>query len=313
MRVKVGLVGRWLVVLVLALLMVACNEPDLGNFNTGLTNQCRAQGAFVNRSGLQQPVALDSRQKGYKGLRLISMRDQKTWQHPTWDDVGHIGAFARDRKGNIYVASVPSVSISKAMTEGLANQLYRIDTKTGVLAFFMDIPAAASFSTANPFGIMGLSYDCDTDSLYVSSIAGSTADQVAGRIYQVDVANRKIISQLEQTDALALTVFNGAHKRLYLGSARSPDVYSVVLDAKGQFTSDVRHEFSLATLSGGSTSNARKLVFTRNKQGQFTLQVKEMEFGFRLLAENNLLKRVYQFGYQKESDDWTFLGAVPER
>lgn len=294
-------------------LLTGCGEQDMGQFRVGLTDSCRAQASFVVNTGLSQPVALDSRQRGYKGLRLVSMRTQKTWQHPSWDDLGHIGAFARDRQGHIYVVAVPNVSLSAELMAGLPNKLYRIDAVTGEMAFFMDLPAVAAPSTSNPFGIMGLFYDCDTDSLYVSSVAGSSSTAVNGRIYQVDVAGKKVVAQLAQTDALGIAVFNGpTHKRLYLGSARTPDIYSVALDATGGFSRDVRHEFSLSELPGGNTSNARKITIQRDKQGTFLMKIKEQEFGFRLLAENNNNRRIYQFSFVQSQDQWAFQNAVPE-
>jgi hypothetical protein len=42
------------------------------------------------------------------------------------------------------------------------------------------------------------------------------------------------------------------------------------------------------------------------------MQLKETEFGFRLLAENNPRKRTYNFVYQADKNQWQFLGAAPE-
>ncbi|OQX02944.1 MAG: hypothetical protein BWK73_41040, partial [Thiothrix lacustris] len=97
-------------------------------------------------------------------------------------------------------------------------------------------------------------------------------------------------------------------KRLYWGAARSSDVYSVALDAKGHFTKDVRHEFALATLPEGNTTSVRKFEFAQ-RQGEYVMLAKELEFGFRLLAENNLRKRTYRFRYAVGQDVWQFTAA----
>jgi hypothetical protein len=42
------------------------------------------------------------------------------------------------------------------------------------------------------------------------------------------------------------------------------------------------------------------------------MQAKELEFGFRLPAENNPYKRVFRFSYQVGDDTWQFVGAALE-
>lgn len=298
--------------LVVLLLLSACGEPDMGNFKPGVANACQAMPAFISKTGLGAQVAIDTQQRGYTGIRLLNVQSGKAWQHPSWDDAGHVGAFARDRQGNIYVAPTPEVSLAEN-PPALQNRIYKIDAQTGEMALWLELPAVAPPSQSNPFGTMGLFYDCDTDSLYVSSLAGSTPKQANGRIYRVDRASRAVVSQLEGTDAIGVGVFNGVkHKRLYFGAARSSDVYSVALDAKGDFIQDVRHEFALATLPEGNSTSVRKFEFAE-RQGQYVMQVKELEFGFRLLAENNLHKRMYVFAYDSAVDKWSFVNAVPEK
>ncbi len=285
----------------------ACNDaPDMGDFRLGITNSCRIQAPFVSKSGLAQPVAIDSRQQGHKGLRLINPRTRKTWQHPSWDDIGFVGAFDRDHQGNIYLSALANVHVSPE-TLALSNTLYRIDAQSGEMKPFMELPSVNPPSPSNPFGIIGLYFDCDSNSLYVSSVAGSSAKEVLGRIFQVDVANKKIVSQLEKTDAFGIATFNGMkNKRLYLSSARTSDIYSVVLDAKGRFTQDIKYEFSLAKLPGGDSSNIRKFDFRKTRGGSYTMRAKEEAFRFSLMAARNPMKRIYRFNYVPESDSWKF-------
>lgn len=292
----------WLITI---LLLASCSEPDMGKFTPGLVDSCRAMPAFIKNTGLGSQVAIDTQQQGYIGLRLLEPQTGKAWQHPSWDDAGHVGATTRDRQGNIYVAPTPEVSLAENPPE-LQNRIYQIDSQTGEMKLWLELPPAAKPSAANPFGVMGLFYDCDTNSLYVSSLAGSSAQQVKGRLYQVDVATAKVIDQIEQVDAIGVGVFNGLpHKRLYFGSARSSDVYSLPLDAQGQFVNQPRHEFALAALPNGNTTSVRRFVFAKTNNA-YALQVKELEFGYRLLAENNLKRRNYNFSYQVAQDAWLF-------
>jgi hypothetical protein len=297
-----------LILISLSLLLSACSEPDRGQFTPGVVDACRAMPAFIKKTGLGTQVAIDTQQQGYKGVRLIQPQTGQTWQHPSWDDAGHVGATTRDQQGNIYVLPTPEVSLADNLPE-LQNRIYRIDNQTGEMKLWLALPEVAKPSTANPFGTMGLFYDCDTQSLYVSSLAGSTAQQAQGRIYQIDVATSKVIDQLEQVDAIGVGVFNGVpNKRLYFGSARSSDVYSLPLDAKGHFINEPRHEFALAALPNGNTTNVRRFTFAKTAS-DYAMQVKELEFGFRLLAENNLKRRHYNFSYQAPSDTWLFQNS----
>ncbi len=300
-----------LLMISLCLVLAACSEPDRGKFTSGVVDSCRAMPAFIKNTGLSTQVAIDTQQQGYIGLRLLEPQTGKTWQHPSWDDAGHVGATARDKQGNIYVAPTPEVSLAENPPE-LQNRIYRVDSQTGEMKLWLELPQAAQPSAANPFGAMGMFYDCDTNSLYVSSLAGSSAQQVQGRLYQVDVTTAKVVDQIEQVDAIGVGVFNGVpHKRLYFGSARSSDVYSLPLDAKGGFVNQPRHEFALAALPNGNTTTVRRFIFTK-AGSSYALQVKELEFGFRLLAENNLKRRSYNFNYQAHKDTWQFASSQLE-
>ena len=300
---KIALIG-----LGLTLILSACGntEPDLGKFKPGLVDSCRAYPQFLSKTGLNMPIAFDSRQQGYVGLRLLQTSSGQFWADPTWDDAGHIGAFARDKAGNVYIAPAPEINLHDN-PPALQNRIYKIDTQTGQMQLWLALPAAKLPTANNPFGVMGLFYDCDTNSLYASSVAGSEPTQILGRLYRIDLNTQKIADQIEQVDAIGIGVFNDLqHKRLYFGSARSSDVYSLLLDVNGNFTQQVRHEFALALLPNGNSSSARKIIFTQNRQGQFALNIKETEFGFRLTAENNPVRRTYHFIYDVNNNKWHY-------
>ncbi|MGV6810480.1 MAG: hypothetical protein ACWA5U_11470 [bacterium] len=301
-----------------------------GQFPMGVTDQCRTLPTFIQQTGLGSHVAIDSRQEGFTGLRLINAQG-KTWQHPSWDDAGHVGAFERDQHGHIYVAPAPDVSLKDNPPE-LQNRLYRVNAQTGEMQLFMALPAEHLPSVSNPFAVMGMAFDCQTGSLYVSSIAGSSPTTIRGQILQINVADKTIRSTLNAVDAIGIGTFNDREqKRLYYGEARSSNIYSVPLTAQGQLMPQKRYEFSLATLKGGNTTSARKIRFQQKRadpnQPLYWMIIKEMEFGFRLPAENNPFKQRYIFAYQpthqasdhtgdtlssKPSSIWQFLGTKQE-
>jgi len=306
------------------------SEPLLaGQFPMGLTDQCRKLPAFIQQTGLGSQVAIDSRQEGFTGLRLINAQG-KTWQHSSWEDAGHVGAFERDQNGHIYVAPAPDVSLEDNPPE-LQNRLYRVDAQTGEMQLFMELPTEQLPSVSNPFGVMGMAFDCQTESLYVSSVAGSSPTVIRGQILQINVADKTIRSTLNAVDAIGVGIFNDREqKRLYYGEARSSNIYSVALTAQGQFIPPARYEFSLATLKGGNTTSARKIRFQQKSRDPnhplYWMIIKEMEFGFRLPSENNPFKNSYIFAYEpnKSSNQpedqiaskpvslWQFLGTKQE-
>ncbi len=275
-------------------------------FSLGIVNDCRKTPAFINQLNMQQP-AIDSKQHGHQGGLLIRdiINRQHIWQHDSWQLSGFIGGFDRDNTGQIYIAPLPYVSLEKNPPE-LQNQLYVIDKKSAQMSLFLKLPSTHLPNNKNPFGTMGLFYDCDTNSLYVSSVAGSTPKQQNGSIYQIDLTNNKIVSELNQTDTIGLGVFNTLKgKKLYYGSAREPHIYSVILDENGHFTDSIHYEFSLSGIKGGHSTLAKKISFDKFNN-KYQMIIKETAFGFRLMAENNPNRKKYHFDYSIAQDKWRF-------
>lgn len=282
------------------------------NFKLGVINNCRKVPSFVHALNMQQP-AIDSKQQGHEGGLLIrDIRNKNhTWKHKSWLQSGFIGAFDRDNKGNIYVTPLPYVSLLKNPPEK-QNQIYLINNKSAQMSLYLKLPFELSPNNKNPFGVLGVFYDCETHSLYVSSVAGSLPKEEKGAIFQIDLNTNKIISTLKNTDAVGIGVFNTLKgKRLYYGSARKPYIYSVRLDENGNFDGPKRYELSLSEIQGGDTTVAKKFIF-KKVQNKYQMIIKETEFGFRLMAENNLNRKKYHFQFSLSSDKWMFLQATPD-
>jgi hypothetical protein len=269
------------------------------DYPIGPTTTCQALPKFVEAEGLSKQVMIDTTQQRFIGVVLQDVNGQ-SYQHPSWDDAGNIGPSVLDRAGHIYVAPVAQVSLYLNPPDE-QNKVYQINTDTGVMSDYINLPWPQPFSGQNPFGVVGLAYDCDTNSLYVASVAGSTREAELGRIYQIDLNSAKIVNQLDHVDALGVGVFNGSQgKRLYYGSARNPDVYSIALASNGEFVGSPRLEFSLAALEGGSYDNAHRIRFTRDNE----MEIKGIEFDFRLKATSNPLRNIYLFNYNQTQDSW---------
>ena len=266
---------------------------------------CRRLPAFVSKLDLKQPVAIDTAQSRFPGVVVREVKaQQRLYRHPSWQMSGHTASTVMDSQGNIYVIPVPSVGLD---TNPLAkrNTLYRIDAQTGVMSEFMALPLPEDDGKRNPFGTVGLAFDCDTNSLYVSSVAGSTPREQKGVIYQIDVQARTILSQYKATDAIGLAVFNFANeKRLYFGSARTASLASISLDAKGGFFGPAKFELSLLDIKNGRGFPARKIRFAQSRSGQYFMQVKDGKFDCRPNAETAQAHQGYHLKLDEGTQQW---------
>ncbi len=266
-------------------------------------DDCKREPIFPANYGLQSPLLIDLSQRQGVGLFILEARAGGRSLHlPQWDFMGPLGPYALDGSGNIYLAPVPHVSLPPEALRH-QNRIYRIDARTGEASLFVDLPAADWPSSRNPFGVMGLAYDCETGSLYASSVAGSTEKEQKGRIYQIDVKTRELLDSLQGLDVLGLGIFNhSSGKRLYLGLARKPEVHFIELSKEGRFRGVPDFAFSLQQLSGGQYENAHRIRFTRKQE----MEVKAIEFNYTLMAASDPLRNIYLFDYNAKTDDWSF-------
>ena len=272
----------------------------------GGTYSCRAFPKFALARGFQTTALLSTSERTIKGLLLYDPAQRnaedrsRAFRDESWDDAGYLGPLVLDEAGNIYVAPVPRVSLVDN-PPAQQNTIFRVDTTTGVMAPFIALPGAATPSSQNPFGILGLAYDCDTRTLYATSVAGSGPDAERGRIFQIDVATKTIKGQLNDVDAIGIGVFNGAKgKRLYWGTARVAEIHSVALQPDGSFTGNPRTEFTIAPQPIGQNDKARRLNFIANS----VLQINGVQFDFNLRATSEQINNHYQYRYDASKDRW---------
>ena len=276
-------------------------------YNIGGAYECPQLPPFIKSVGLKEPAVIDTTISRLPGLVIRELSGQKRlYQARSWRGTGYVGNTVRDIIGNIYVIPVPSVSLDINPLEK-RNIVYKVDAQTAQMTAFIELPLPETESQKNPFGTMGLALDCDTNSLYVSSLAGSTARESRGVIYQIDLTNGKIVDELGGVDAIGLGVFNSAtQKRLYYGDARSSSVYSIRLSPKGGFKGFVkpRYELSLLDQKNGDSTQVRKIRFNFDKALGHVMSVADTEFSYRLIAETSRRYRQYHFAWQAESDTW---------
>jgi hypothetical protein len=300
--------------LILTIMLAACQTqaeepPSLPEgYAIGFVNFCQASPQFLAGLNYSQPV-IDTTQEFATGLLVRDLADDgRLYQHESWDDAGKVGPFVLDWLGNIFVSPAPVINQELNPVEE-QNKVFLADTQTAEMREFVSLPWPLPPSGSNPYGVVGLTYDCETDSLYAASVAGSTPQDEVGVIYQLDPKTGEIISQLEDFDALGIGIFKSSQgKRLYLGAGRTPELYSIALDGDGRFVGQPRLEFSLAEQAGGSTDKAYRLQFTQENK----MIVKAIEFNYSLQATTRREQDIYTFQYNPEEDAWILEDATSE-
>lgn len=277
----------------------------------GSVNACRTFPTFVAALGFSRTAVISTEARPQKGPTLIEQDANgnitRTYQHPSWTTAGYMGPPVVDKFGNIFLIPAPWINVLDNPT-AKQNIIYKIDTKTGVMAEYANLPAAAEPRAENPYGLLGLSYDCDTQSLYATSVAGSTRDQEVGRIFQLDATTGKVLDQVDNIDAFGVMGFNGAKgKRIYFGMARTSDIRSILLDDQGHFVDESRQEFSLAGLGAHGDEKGQRLAVDLDK----TLSVRSLEFDFNLIAPTELRRTLFKYTYNANSDTWSLVDSVP--
>ncbi len=279
------------------------NTTNIAAENKAISS-CKRSPLFPTKHGLKAPFAIDLRQgTDFRGLRIVeAKRNGRFLQLPGWDRFGFLGLYTLDDKGNIYTSPMPYVSIDINPPKE-QNKILKVDSKTGKMDVFLDLPAANPPSAKNPFGVIGLEYDCTTRSLYATSLAGSTYKNETGKIFQINPDTKKILDTYDNLDAMGVTVFAGkTGRRIYLGLARKPEVYSIGLNEKGGFKDDLRFEFSLKDVPGGTNVKAHRMQI---KDGIMTLKARE--FSYSLISASVSMRVIYKYKYNIDKDKWEFL------
>lgn len=260
----------------------------------GPADDCKRYPQFATELGFKGPVYISTNLRGYPGLVFIG-RDQsggrKIYQDPTWTQAGYLAAYTYDRAGNIYVAPSPLVSLWENPPDK-QNEVWKIDSRTHLMSLFASLPPVAKPSPQNPFGVMGLTYDCSNDSLYATSVMGSTPGKENGRVFRIDLKTGKPHVILEGRDFFGIGILNTRHEqRLYLGSARTSGVYAATLGGGGAPVAPPQLEFYLSNFPGGANEEAKRITF----ENANTLKIKGFSFHYTLTVASAYPHSEYVF------------------
>lgn len=262
------------------------------------TGSCRGSPAFatnpeiVGQTFAQGGSIAFATDQVQKGLVLLSAAPGVApFQAPSWDDAGYLGSIAYDDVGNIYAAPTPRLSLQDNPLAGLST-LWRVDAATGEMRPFVSLAGAAS--ERNPFGVLGLTYDCAHRRLYVGSVLGSTPSQERGGVVAIEHGGQQtpILSDFDAMGVLVVHV--GAGHQLYAASARRPEIIAVDLDKQGNLAGEPRQLLDLTAAGATPSERARKIRLTG---GRLVVDLVPFNFTFQASASNKVQLRRASWAY----------------
>jgi hypothetical protein len=272
---------------------------------------CRVLPPFLSKTGLDiKTTALSTSERKTMGLVAIEINTKpgttpKSYQDPTWKNAGWLGPMVITDKGDVWVAPVPVINTEKNKPAE-QNRIWKVDAVSGNMAVAVELPVPPNDPEhQNPYGLLGLGYDCDNGVLYASSVAGSTLNSEMGVLYAVQATTKKTIATIDSLDAFGVGIgtIDGV-KRLYFGKARIGAIYSVGLNPDGSFSDNPRLELSLDNLGPRGDDRARKIRFAPDG----TMTITGIEFYFNLTAPTEKQETVYQFRYVPAQQKWMLTG-----
>jgi hypothetical protein len=215
----------------------------------------------------------------------------KPLQLPSWTSAGRLGGFVVDQLGNIFVVPVPNVNTLENPPEK-QNWMYKIDSVTGELEVFTKLPVSVLPSQLNPYGLLGLAYDCSNKLLYVTSVSGSSADKEIGKVFIVDATSGTIFDSLHGIDALGIGIAVDAGKPwAYLGKARSSEIVRVALTPKGLFENKTLEAVTRIDLF--DKLRARKI-----RSSSVGIIISTTEFYYNLIAQTEFEQPTLEYDFR---------------
>ena len=253
-------------------------EPRISIGSFSRQQSCIMQPQFLSKLHVTPPVTIDLSQQQFKGLAFLYGKNFTQVIHPKeWEVFEHFSTYSLDKKGNIYLAPMPFISI-KPTTFNLQKNIYKLDSLTGKLSIFMHFEDIAP-SPSNPYGIVSLVYDCDDETLWVSTLDKSNYRAEKGTIYHIDIKDKKVLQKVEGFDALTITLLKSKNgKYLLAGSARKSILYAFFIEN----STLLDNKIELVTLPNAN-EHIRKIKVKNSNH----LELQTIPFSYTLIAETS--------------------------
>lgn len=272
-------------------------------------NDCKHNPPFISKFGYKPSFSyLSTSDERTMGLVLIESTQAgkvnapvyKQMQHPSWTAGGWLAPILISSVGDIYTSPAPFINILNNPIIN-NNTIYKVDGNTGIMDIYYKLPNADSINTENPFGIIGMALLCETNTLYVSSLAGSKRHKENGHIYAIDLSKGKIIDQLNNIDAMGMGIsYITGKRKLYFGTGRNSDVMEITLNNKGAFSGKPTLAFTLDNLGERGDDKVRKI----RPDDRGNLVVNAMEFNYNLIPQREKQVNTYLFTWDEEQKKW---------
>ncbi len=266
---------------------------NIGTFTR--QRSCVRAPQFLTAMKIPQPVMIDLSQKHFKGIALLYGKHFKKVMHPKqWEQYAHLGTYAPDSTGNLYLVPIPYISIEPT-TFNLQKNIYKLDSKTGKLTLWIHIDDIHP-SANNPYGLSAITYDCDDGTLWVAAIDESDYRQQKGVIYHIDPRTKEILQRLDGMDALSLALLKSSHgKYLLVGSARDNALYAYPLKEQKLIDKSIK----LLELPNAN-EHIRKIKVTGNNQ----LELQSIPFSYTLIAQTDKKDRTVYDAFWRSQKGW---------
>ncbi len=286
-------------------------------------NSCRRPPTFFAGKGFGRGVSLSTSERDLIGIAAVefdpnSKQRSRYWQHPSWSKFGQLSSFTLDRQGDVYVIPAPRVNLADN-PPALQNRLYRIEASSGEMQLALEFPVAASASARNPYAGMALSYDCDTHSLWLTSVAGSEPKRQRGKVMRIQLDPiAKIVDQLDDFDGFGLAPFNsgatlqaGAHKPsqqgLLIASARQGKIMLQALNSEGRLQGRPTELLSIAGLGPVGNDRVRKIDI--GSHGELLLHGTPFNFNLAQPSAQHAAVK-YRFAWNAQKNEYDFVDWV---
>ncbi|MFY7900062.1 MAG: hypothetical protein ACOVNY_07745 [Chitinophagaceae bacterium] len=280
---------------------------------------CQKEPLFISKFGFNPKwAALSTSEKSKIGLALIELLPSnnekapnnqsikgRMYQHHTWTKAGYLATIALDVQGNVFTIPAPLVSFlhNNPLEQ---NIIYKIDYLTGIMQKWKSLPLQKIKGyLQNPYGLLGLTYDCTSNMLFASSVQGSNRYQEKGIIYEIHATTKKIVDTLQGKDVMGLAVNydNKGNKKLYFGTTRTGHIYSIVIGKSGQFEKQtIQLECSLEGLGPRGDDKARKIKFVNGN-----MIVNGVAFNYNLQASSEKPETTYVFSWNNQQQIWDLI------
>ncbi|HEY0261920.1 MAG TPA: hypothetical protein VGB95_02765 [Chitinophagales bacterium] len=272
---------------------------------------CKGLPEYFNQTKflVNRPFGFSVAEKNTIGLAFVQFptneNPRRIFRFPSWDTAGYLGAVVTDKQGNSYVTPRPFINTLNN-EPAKQNTIYKVNSDNGEMYPFIELTKGCqqNFNT-NPYGLMGITYDCETNILYASSIFGSEIDNECGSIYAIKLVNEgRVIDTISGIDAIGIgIVYINGKKKLFYGKARTSDIYEIGLNSNGTFLGQSRWGLSILGLGIRGDDKARKIYF--DTKGD--LLISGINFNFNLANQDSVIEYIYRFRYNQLVAHWEFV------